>query len=459
MVTGIAGSFSLVSSQLILEEEFLEHARAVALRILIDIEEKGAYSHIALQKLTGMERREMALVTELVNGVTRRRLTLDYVLDQFLKFPLSGLTYPIRNDLRLGAYQLLHTRIPPRAAIDESVKLAHKYGHPGIANLVNGVLRSLDRRREDLSMPSREDSLKYLSITYSLPEWIAALWLERGFEEAKMLAEFSLKPSRLTLRCNLLKTSREALIEKILAAGVDVEPGVLPEAIRLNRSVALAEIPGYNEGEWFVQGEGAMLASRLLAPQPGELVLDIGAAPGGKATHLAELMGERGRILAIDINQARLELVKSNAKRLGIRNIETIAADAAKPLSWEADRILLDVPCSGLGLLSRKPDIRWHQNPEEAKKLPELQSTMLDSAAKALKPGGTLLYSTCTIRPAENEDVVSSFLERNPDFRALDLSSRLPEEWRPDSHDGMLQLLPHVHKTEGFFVALLEKKS
>ncbi|HEY9765909.1 MAG TPA: 16S rRNA (cytosine(967)-C(5))-methyltransferase RsmB [Chroococcales cyanobacterium] len=437
----------------------MEHARAVALRILIDIEEKGAYSHIALQKLTGMERREMALVTELVNGVTRRRLTLDFVLDQFLKFPLAGLTYPIRNDLRLGAYQLLHTRIPPRAAIDESVKLAHKYGHPGIANLVNGVLRSLDRRRENLAMPGMADPLKYLSINYSLPEWIAQLWLERGFEEAVSLAEFSLKPSLLTLRCNFLKISRDALLEKLRLAGIDCGPGVLPEAIKLNRSVPLSEIPGYDEGEWFVQGEGAMLASRLLAPQPGEVVLDIGAAPGGKATHLAELMGTRGRILAIDINQARLELVKSNAKRLGIQTIETIAADASKPLPWQADRILLDAPCSGLGLLSRKPDIRWHQDPEEARKLPALQSRMLESAAKALKPGGTLLYSTCTIRPAENEDVFSSFLDRNRDFRALDLESRLPEEWRRDSHDGMLQLLPHVHKTEGFFVALLEKKS
>lgn len=438
----------------------MAHARAVALRILIDIEEKGAYSHIALQRLSGMESREMGLVSELVNGVTRQRLTLDFILDQFLKFPIAGLTPPIRNDLRMGAYQLLRLRVPSHAAIDEAVKLAHRYGHPGVAKLVNGVLRTLDRERDRIVLPGPEDPVQYLSVHYSLPEWIVKIWItERGFEEAEALASSAQQPSPLVLRVNTLKTTRETLLEKLGSHGIEAVPGTLPEAIRLARSVALGELPGYNDGEWYVQGEGAMLASRLLEPRPGETVLDIGAAPGGKTTHLAQLMGDEGRIIAIDVNSSRLELVKANCKRLGIHSVETVIADARSRIPWTADRILLDVPCSGLGVLSRKPDVRWHQDPQEAMKLPELQLKMLETASASLRPGGVLIYSTCTIHRAENEEVVDAFLRRNPAFHRGSLAPLLPLDWQKDEEGGMIQLLPPRHGTEGFFLARLEREA
>lgn len=434
----------------------MTQARINALKILIDIEEKRAYSNLALQHLQDLERREMALVTELVNGVTRMRLRLDYVLGQFLKNPLEKLTVPIRNDLRMGAYQLLFTRIPPHAAINEAVKLAHRYGHAGVAKLVNGVLRNLQREKDNLKYPGPEDPLLHLSVRYSLPTWIVEIWLrDYGFDDAQRLAESVEHPTNLSLRINTLKTTPEDLLERFKAAEIEVLAGSLPEAIRLGRSVALGEIPGYNEGDWYVQGEGAMWASRLLDPKPGETVLDVGAAPGGKTTHLAQLMGDQGRIVAVDCNSARLELVKSNCRRLGIHTVETLTADATEPLSVQADRVLLDAPCSGFGLLARKPDIRWHQTPSEVAELPVLQLRMLDAVSQSVKPGGELLYSTCTIHKAENECVVKEFLAGHPDFALCPIQGMIPEKW--EANVGMIQLMPHVHGVEGFFIARLRR--
>lgn len=434
----------------------MSQARTNAIKILIDVEEKGTYSNLALQHLQGLEPREMALATELVNGVIRSRLRLDYILGHFLKNPLEKLTVPIRNVLRLGAYQLLHMRVPPHAAINESVKLAHRYGHAGVAKLVNGVLRNLQREQDNLKFPGPEDPVLHLSVKYSLPAWIVEIWMrDYGFEQAQGLAESLERPTNLSLRINTLNTTLDALQERFKAADIEALPGSLPEAIRLGRSVALGEIPGYNEGDWYVQGEGAMWASRLLDPKPGETVLDVGAAPGGKTTHLAQLMGDQGRIVAVDCNSARLELVKSNCRRLGIHTVETLTADATEPLSVEADRVLLDAPCSGFGLLARKPDIRWHQTPAEVAELPALQLKMLDAVSRSVKPGGELLYSTCTIHKAENECVVREFLAGHSDFALSSIQGMIPEKWEADQ--GMIQLMPHVHGVEGFFIARLRR--
>lgn len=433
-------------------------ARAQALQLLIDIEDKGAYANLALQAVTGQSPRDRALITELVNGTTRRRRHLDHVLGAFLTKPLESLTTPIRNNLRMGAYQLLFMRTPPHAALDEAVKLAYRFGHPGVAKLTNAVLRRVQRDGNSVPLPS--DPLQALATQESLPDWIVARWSEAyGLEGATALARASHQALPVSLRANTLKTSRDDLLAAFRDAGVTAEPSpVAPEGIRFPEGVALGDLPGYNEGRWYVQGEAAMLTSRIVDPRPGETVADIGAAPGGKTTHMAALMQDQGRVLAVDPHEGRLALVAENAERLGEHIIHLCAQEGTVPLESPVDRALVDAPCSGLGVLYRKSDLRWRLTPEQADALPAEQEAMLAAVAQAVKPGGVLVYATCTILPAENERVVERFLAAHPDFGPGDLAPYLPEGWQADARDGMIQLMPHRHGVEGFFIARLERR-
>ncbi|HEY9854790.1 MAG TPA: 16S rRNA (cytosine(967)-C(5))-methyltransferase RsmB, partial [Stenomitos sp.] len=418
----------------------------------------GAYANLALQAITGQSPRDRALITELVNGTTRRRRHLDHVLSAFLSKPLSALTTPIRNNLRMGAYQLLYTGIAAHAALDEAVKLAYRFGHPGVAKLTNAVLRRVQREGQNVPLP--EDPQAALAIRESLPDWIIDRWVAAyGLATATELARASHQPLPVSLRTNTLKTTRETLLAEFAAAGVTAVPSpVVPEGIRFPEGVALGELPGYNEGSWYVQGEAAMLTSRIVDPRPGETVADIGAAPGGKTTHMAALMQDQGRILAIDPHAGRLALVAENAERLGEHIVTLCPQEGTVPLESPVDRALVDAPCSGLGVLYRKSDLRWRLKPEEADALPTEQEAILAVAAQAVKPGGVLVYATCTILPAENERVVERFLASHPDFAPGDLAPHLPESWRADARDGMIQLMPHRHGVEGFFIARLERR-
>lgn len=435
--------------------------RTRALQILVEIEEKGAYANLALQGMD-LPPRDAGLVTELVNGTTRMRLALDHLLSAYVRHGLDGLTIPIRNNLRMAAYQLCYMdRIPPHAAIDEAVKLAHRYGHSGVAKLTNAVLRSLQREGMKAPVPSlAADPVQHLALSESLPPWLIAFWLDAyGLEQTVVLAKGSNQPYPLTLRINTLKLTRDAFLETLQAIGLEAIPSpLLPESIRFPKSVALSRLPGFKEGLWYVQGEAAMLASRLLDPQAGETIADVGAAPGGKTTHLAALMKNQGEILAIDSHAGRLELVADNAQRLGIDILKPMNQEGTAPYGKQVDRVLVDAPCSGLGVLYRKADLRWRITPEQLKALPDEQLGLLDRAAQQLKPGGVLVYATCTINPAENEEVVKRFLVAHPDFQTGNLDSFLPEAWRNDARDGMIQLVPGRHGVEGFFLARMERK-
>lgn len=437
--------------------------RAQALKILIDVEQRAAFANLALQGLSGISGRDRALITELVNGTVRRRRTLDHVLGAFVRTGLDKLTAPIRNNLRMGAYQLLYTSgIPDHAAIDEAVKLAHRYGHSGVAKLTNAVLRRVQREGKAVPMPdAAREPVAAIGARESLPDWLVGRWVEAfGVEAAAELAAASNRPTPLALRTNTLKLDRDALLSQLLAAELEAEPSpVVSEGIRFPHGVALSQIPAYNEGTWYVQGEAAMLASRVVDPQPGETVVDIGAAPGGKTTHLAALMNDEGRVLAVDPHEGRLALVAENAARLGEHIVTLCAQDGTAPIDAQADRILVDAPCSGFGVLYRKSDLRWHQTPEQVDALPGEQGAILSNAAKALKPGGVMVYATCTINPAENEQVVATFLAAHPDFRPGDIRPYLPEAWQADAKDGMIQLLPSKHGVEGFFIARLERSN
>lgn len=436
-------------------------ARVWAVRILLEIEEKQAFSNLALARLPReLPARDRALATELVAGTTRMRRTLDRVLAQFVKRPLGKLQTPILTTMRLGAYQILFlSRVPARAAVYESVELARNYGREGAASLVNAVLRHLPNvDLEKLNWSA--DPATRIGERHSYPDWIVERWVaEYGLEGAEALARSQNEPLPLCLRTNLLRTDRDALLEALRGAGVEAEPSpVTREGVRLRSAPAITSLPGYNEGWWYVQGEAAMLAATALDPQPGETVADVGAAPGGKTTHVAELMRDKGRVIAIEPHEGRLALVKENAERLGLSCIRLEARSAEEPLGIKVDRALVDAPCSGLGTLYRKADTRWRMTPAEADALPAMQSRMLDAVAKAIKPGGALLYSTCTTLRSENRDVAERFLATHPDFTAGDLTPALPEKWHGDAAGGMIQILPHRHGTEGFFLARFDRR-
>ena len=436
--------------------------RKIALDLLIAIETKGSYSNLALKDLPPtLDPRDRALVVSLVQGVTRMRRMLDTVLSQLLaKTPLDSLTPPIRNLLRMGAYQLLCTDIPAHAAIHEAVKLARRVGHEGVSRLTNAVLRSVQRQGESLMAP-QGDPITELGVRQSLPDWLIRRWIDQvGFDEAANLARSANQALPLTLRINPLKTSRDAFLAQLDELGIAAQASpVDPDGIRLPETVPLARIPRYNEGDWYVQGEAAMLASRIVAPRPGETVADIGAAPGGKTTHLAAMMGNQGHILAVDPHAGRLGVLAENAKRLGVTIIEARTQDGTQQLGEPVDRALVDAPCSGFGVMYRKADLRWRATPTEVEALPALQRRILDAAAADVKPGGVLVYATCTVNREENQDVVRSFLADHPDFGPSDLRDWLPEAWRADAEDGgsMIQLVPHRHGVEGFFLARLER--
>ena len=432
------------------------------MRNLMAIEQGGSYANLARAGLEGLSPADRGLAVELVGGVTRRRGALDAYLSRLLTQPLAKLTPAVRNVLRMGAYQILYlARVPAAAAVDESVKLARGHGHEGVAKLTNAILRNLIRRREELAPPSfADDPVGALVLGASLPAWLAERWHAEYGAEAEGLGDWSVAPPRLALRVNTLRQSPEAARAALEAAGIAYEPSpVAPEGIRLTTSQDPTSLPGWPEGWWYVQDEAAMLVARVVDPQPGETVIDVGAAPGGKTTHLAALMANRGAVLAVDRAAGRLRLLKENCRRLGASIVTAVEADAtdlsALPV---ADRVLLDVPCSGLGVLPRKPDLRWRQTADGVAGLAILQGHLLDAAADHVALGGVLVYSTCTIGKAENQDVVRAFLGRRPDFALDDLTPWLPAPWWPEVEDGgMIQLLPPRHHVDGFFIARLRR--
>lgn len=444
------------------------NARALALQVLYEVHSNGAYANLSLS--SALKRQEIgaqdrALCTELVYGTLRRQGTIDYVLGKFCKQRLEKLPPRILLAMRLGAYQLLYMdKIPPSAAVNESVKLARRFGHSGTAGLCNAVLRNIDRNRSEISsgaiFPDRQaEPAAYLAACYSHPEWLMAEWLARfGFDTAAELAEFDNQPSAYTLRVNTLKITRDRVLDFLEAQGVRAEVCPFPdEAITVTSGAAGAALKQLiDDGMLYPQQLSSMLAAHALNPRPGARVLDLCAAPGGKTTHMAALMQNRGEITAFDIHEHKLALIEENARRLGIDIIKTATADS-RDLSAVADNsadyILVDAPCSGLGVLRTRPDSRWHKTDTTSAELAEVSYAILCEAVRKLKSGGELLFSTCTISEAENEGNTARLLAEHSELSPMAIEG-IPQLFAGRES---LQILPTTHGLDGFYFAKFRK--
>jgi 16S rRNA (cytosine967-C5)-methyltransferase len=447
--------------------------RELALEALRRVEESGAYSGLTLNALlveAKLSRADAALATELVYGTIQRLNTIDHVLGARVKGWPGKIEPWVRCLLRLSYYQLRWLdRVPAHAAVDEAVRIAKRRGHAGVAGLVNGVLRGLLRDGAAPALPDGLTVSERIALLHSHPLWLVERWIAAyGAETAARMCEANNEPPHASARVNRLKTDRSVLLDAMSRAGYDVRASELSaDGIVAKRAGSLADTPWHRDGWLTVQDESSMLVAAVAAPSPGAVVLDCCAAPGGKSTHLAEIMRDQGRIVANDVHEHKRLLIERQTRRLGLTIIETKTEDALlldrvfPPQSF--DHVLLDAPCSGLGVIRRKPEIKWNKSPQDIAALANLQRRLLEAASGLVKPGGVLVYSTCTIAPEENEDNVRSFLRDHPEFRPdpgwpeVTLAPLRERGIIPAPFEGWVQLLPHHFGSDGFFIARLRR--
>jgi len=443
-----------------------KNVRETALELLESIEKNQAYSNILLNhaiEKNKIDKKDIGLLTELVYGTLQRKLTLDFYLAPFLKNnrKLEPWVKPL---LQLTVYQMEYLdRVPDRAAIYEAVEIAKRHGHKGIASMVNGVLRSL--QREGLpSLESIKDPAKQIAIATSHPEWLVKRWIEQfGMEKTKAMCEINLTAPLQTARVNLTKITVEDCIKRLEEEGYAVEASpIVPEAIKCLRG-NLASSSAFKEGLLTIQDESSMLVAHALGVQQEENILDACAAPGGKSTHIAEKLANTGAVVSLDLHEHKVKLISQNASRLGLENIESKKLDSRNVQEHfeqqSFDRILLDAPCSGLGVMRRKPDMKYTKKEEDLSRLQEIQLSLLEAVAPLIKKGGTLVYSTCTVDRAENQETVQKFLEKHPEFIGdSSVKERMPEAIRPLMNGFDLQILPQDFGSDGFYIACIKRK-
>lgn len=437
-------------------------ARDTALRVLSAGRTASAWADASLKaqlRRDGLTGADAALATRIVYGVLQNRALLDFYLGAYCSQKLSRLQPPLADILRIGAYQILFLdKVPDRAAVNESVELAKKNGRGAASGLVNAVLRKLSLNKAQLPAIPERDETQALSIRYSHPKWLVRRLLALlGREEAESFLAADNAVAPLTVQVNTLRTMAAALTARLADAGVTAaaHPWV-PDCLELTGSGDLTELDAFREGLFFVQDPAAKLVSLIAAPQKGGRVIDVCAAPGGKSFGAAVAMGDEGEILACDLHENKLKRIEEGAARLGLKSIQTFAADGTvfRP-EWadSADTVLVDAPCSGLGIIRKKPDVRY-KSPDDLFTLTVAQAAILENAARYVRPGGVLLYSTCTILPEENGQVVDGFLAEHPDFSRETFALPAPVGEQP----GELTLWPHRHGTDGFYICRLRRR-
>jgi 16S rRNA (cytosine967-C5)-methyltransferase len=414
------------------------------------------------------DERDRALATDLVTGTLRWQRQLDYLIEHFAKRPLSKLDFEVLQILRLGAYQLLHLdRVPAAAAVNDAVAMTRRARKTSAAGLVNAVLRALSRNSHRLPLPLRPpegDPLPYLEVSLSHPGWLANRWLGRyGFDAAEAWETFNNAAAPLTIRVNRLKIDAATLTHALAEHGVAVEPArYAPDGLIVTSGNPL-RTPLAGTGQFFLQDEASQLVALLGAPEPGMKVLDTCASPGGKTTAMAAMAGDRAQIVATDVRSARVQLLRETVAASGARNIRVLQADleAGLPFMAEFDVVFVDAPCSGLGTVRRDPDIRWRRAEADLAPLSKAQLNMIRNAADAVRPGGRLIYSTCSSEPEENERVVETFLAANGRFLQIDLRADSPAHFdalEPVLDEGgVLRTSPHRHGLEAFYGAVLRR--
>ena len=426
----------------------MDKARAAATKVVFEVNERAAYSNVSLDKvlksenLNDLDRR---FCTELVYGTIKAGQSIDWIISQYINRPLKKIDPKVLAILRVAMYQIFYLdRVPNSAAVNESVELAKKVSI-GSSKFVNAVLRTAVREPDKAKFPE-DDSAESIALRMSHPKWLVERWIDQfGLDATKKICEFDNNEPPISLRTNTLKIDRKELLLKFQDQKIEVVASNLTnEGIICYNVTALSKLDVLQNGLCQVQSEASMLVAHELDPKPGEFVIDCCAAPGGKTTHIAQLMNNNGQIIAVDVHEHKITQIKKNASRLGINIIKTLKIDArdiGNKFTDKADRVLVDAPCSGLGVLRQKADLRWKKSLKDLKHLPSLQLEILSSAAKAVKIGGTLVYSTCTTELAENEEVIKAFLEKNINFKL----------------ENTRRLLPHIDNVDGFFIAKLTR--
>lgn len=433
------------------------NVRELVLEMLQEILEKGSYSHLVLRDVLGkyqyLEKQERAFITRLTEGTIERQIELDYVINQFSKTKVKKMKPLIRTVLRMSVYQLLYMdNVPDSAVCNEAVKLAKKHKFSQLSGFVNGVLRNIARNKSDINYPDENKSpAEYLQVTYSMPEWIVARWLkEYGYEKTKSILSGFMKEGRLTIRTNCLATTPEKLKERLESEGVTVEAvstgtTIDDYAFYIDGFDYLEALDSFNEGLFYVQDISSMMVAQTADVSEGNYVIDVCAAPGGKSTHVAELLKGTGMVEARDLTEYKVDMIQSNIDRCGLNNVVAKCQDATvfdEESVAKADVLICDLPCSGLGVLGKKTDIRYKISEESLDELAAFQRQILDTVNAYVKEGGVLIYSTCTINPQENEDNAHWFEKKYPQFELVSMN----------------QMYPGDTGNDGFFLAKFQKK-
>ena len=444
----------------------IDKPREIALKTLYKIDKEGAYSNIALNEVLNNNRnqiddRDIGFISEIVYGTVTWKLTIDTIIEKYSSIKLKKISVWILNILRMGVYQIVFlNKVPKSAAVNESVNLAKRYGHRGSSNFVNAILRKIDKK--DYEAFSKVEKVnERISLLTSMPIWIVdELLKEKSEDEVLEICKCSNVKPKVCIRINKLKTSKEELKKKLTKENIKFEDGIIEDFLILDKVKNIENLDLFKQGMFTIQDEAAGLTAKILNPKQGESVLDCCSAPGGKTTYMAEIMKNTGSIKAWDIYEHRTKLIDKTAKRLGISIINTEVQDATRykeEYVEKFDKILLDVPCLGIGVLKRKPDIKWHRNKEDIKEITKLQKEILNTCSKYLKKGGELVYSTCSILKEENGNIVDEFLEKNTNFEIVKYNLDNENYFRKFVKDDRYIQVYQNDKTDGFFICKMLK--
>ena len=443
----------------------IDKPRQIALTVLYKIDKENAYSNIVLdeelrknKKL--LKEKDIGLISEIVYGTTTWKLTIDTIIKKYSKLKIEKLSKWILNILRMGIYQIVFLdKIPKSAAVNESVNLAKRYGHHASANFVNAILRKIEKKDYE-EMFQIEDPIQKISLTTATPKWlIKELLKEKTLQEVEKICQASLQKPQLSIRINTLKTDREKVRKELEKLQIDAKPGILEDFLVVDKMKQIEKLNIFKQGLCTIQDESAGLAALVLNPKEEERILDACSAPGGKTSYLAQLMKNKGTIEAWDIHPHRTKLVEKTARRLGIQIIQAKVKDASiKQEDIEKfDKILLDVPCLGTGVIRRKPDIKWKHTESDIKEIKKIQKKILQNCSEYLKKGGELVYSTCSILQEENENNIYEFLEKNRNFKIIPIAiDEKNDFYQYRERDGYIKIYPNK-ETDGFFICKIKK--